>query len=586
MSDRLLIRHFLARVLDNDTISPDADRAQLAAVVGSALVTSGLFMAVLLSPKYLLRPLQSPGWTAATALDDTLFFVGTSMLVMALLTALAWDAMATDTIDGATFALLPIPWRSVANAKLAAVGMCAAACVAALSVAAGILHPLLITGRLPLATGSILALVAARVFSLMAAGLFGVFAVFGFREGLRLVIGIERFERWSAALQACVVVGLVSATPLLAALSSRVVDSPLLERPLARYMIPPYWFLGLNEWLGGYRVERLPRADLPPGFFEAENSATTLYRSHLPLFHDLAMLALIGLAGAAVVAIASYWWNNRRPPTAVARHVAHRYQFLEAAMRLTDLLCRGPEAKASARLALRAIQRSARHRLIMASFVAVGLGVGIATLAQTNRVYEVAAVPTSLLGLQTLITTMVLIGLRQTIRVPADLSANWIFRLLWSGDERPYIAGVRTVAFVGWTLPSLVALLPVHAVLLGWRIAVVHLAFGVLVALALRDVLFFGYRKVPLASAYIPVDGLSGIVPVVIVVGLLAIRGTAVCERAALDSRQGIAILLGAAAAIAGLVRMADVVQRRTRRFVDLNEAPAPATQRFDLTDF
>jgi hypothetical protein len=75
MRERLLTRHFLQRFLDNDLISPHADRHETLAVAAAALVTSGLFVSVLLSMKYLFRPFQSPGWTAVVALDDRLLLI-------------------------------------------------------------------------------------------------------------------------------------------------------------------------------------------------------------------------------------------------------------------------------------------------------------------------------------------------------------------------------------------------------------------------------------------------------------------------------------------------------------------------------
>src|SRR5258708_8790657 len=96
MRDRLLTRLFLQRFVDNALISPDADRRQTLAVVCSALVTSGLFVTVFLSLKFLFQPFESPGHTAIVALEDRVFCVAYSMILMALLAVAAWDALALD----------------------------------------------------------------------------------------------------------------------------------------------------------------------------------------------------------------------------------------------------------------------------------------------------------------------------------------------------------------------------------------------------------------------------------------------------------------------------------------------------------
>ena len=48
-----LTRHFLRRFLENDLISPEADRAQLLAVVGASLFSTTLFATMFMSLPYI-----------------------------------------------------------------------------------------------------------------------------------------------------------------------------------------------------------------------------------------------------------------------------------------------------------------------------------------------------------------------------------------------------------------------------------------------------------------------------------------------------------------------------------------------------
>ena len=96
MRRRLLVAHFLRRFLDNDLISPQADRHQALAVLVAALLTAGTFLTVLVSIKYLFRPLQSRGWTLIASLDDTFLWSGLSSIVMALVALASWDALSLD----------------------------------------------------------------------------------------------------------------------------------------------------------------------------------------------------------------------------------------------------------------------------------------------------------------------------------------------------------------------------------------------------------------------------------------------------------------------------------------------------------
>ena len=58
--DRRLTRLFLRRFVENDLVSPDADRAQVLAQVGAAIITGALFVTMLLSLGYLAAPFPCP----------------------------------------------------------------------------------------------------------------------------------------------------------------------------------------------------------------------------------------------------------------------------------------------------------------------------------------------------------------------------------------------------------------------------------------------------------------------------------------------------------------------------------------------
>ena len=117
MRSRLLVTHFLRRFLDNDLISPDADRHEVLAVTFAALSTSGIFLTVLLSINDLFRPIQSRGWTVMVSLDDTFVWTGLSMIVMALVALAVWDALALDARDTAILGPLPVRRRALVGAS-------------------------------------------------------------------------------------------------------------------------------------------------------------------------------------------------------------------------------------------------------------------------------------------------------------------------------------------------------------------------------------------------------------------------------------------------------------------------------------
>ena len=67
-----LTRHFLRRFLENDLISPDADRTQLLAVVGAGLFSIMLLVTLFMSSVYVTVTI-TPSQLALAALHDRFF---------------------------------------------------------------------------------------------------------------------------------------------------------------------------------------------------------------------------------------------------------------------------------------------------------------------------------------------------------------------------------------------------------------------------------------------------------------------------------------------------------------------------------
>src|SRR5215218_2908878 len=121
--ERLLTQHFLRRFLENDLLSPDADRHDAIAMVCGGLLTLGLFLSILISLKFVFMPFQSPGRTALPAVGDRLMFIAISMIVMALVAVMTWDGLSLDPRDTASFGPLPIERGVLVRAKLRAVAI-------------------------------------------------------------------------------------------------------------------------------------------------------------------------------------------------------------------------------------------------------------------------------------------------------------------------------------------------------------------------------------------------------------------------------------------------------------------------------
>ena len=117
---RLLTAHFLRRLIDDDLISPNADRHESLSMAGAMLVSLGLFVSVIISMKYLFNPYLTPGVASVSALFDHFLYTSAAMTATALVTLLVWDGLAVDARDASVLGAMPIRTRTIVAAKFSA----------------------------------------------------------------------------------------------------------------------------------------------------------------------------------------------------------------------------------------------------------------------------------------------------------------------------------------------------------------------------------------------------------------------------------------------------------------------------------
>lgn len=586
MRDRLLTRHFVQRFLDNDLISPDTDRHEALAAVCAALISTSLFVTVLLSLKYLFQPFQSPGRTAVLALDDRFLYIACSMIVLALAAVAAWDSLSLDGRDAAILGPLPLPRRTIVRAKLAAISMFSTGFALALNIAPSLLHPWLMIAKLRVGVIEAATLTVSHAAVTMAAGAFGFLTVFGLREILRAILGQTRFRRIAPLVQGSLVVCLSTVFLLLPGLSSGLAASWLAPGSPSPYAIPPLWFLGLHETLAGGAIDRLPRGGLPAGILRLEHEATTVYRTLQPLFRELAAIGVAAFVVTALVAVAAYAWNNRRLPAPDAIGRTRRGRLRYGPTWVVRLVVRRPAAQAGFFFTLQCLSRSMPHRATMTAAIGVGLASAAVSLRDLGIRSDVdpSSMPLAPLAVQTLVMVAILTGFRHALRVPADLRASWTFHLSWRGHERAYLGGVKRAALMALVLPPLVALLPVHLFLFGSRAGLAHSSFGLLTALILLDVLLLGVRNLPFASSYVPSDNLKALAPIYVIGALLIAFALASAERLALTGMPGMRWFLGAFFLLFLATRALDFRNRRIPQALQFDDPARTAAQRLDLS--
>lgn len=110
----------------------------------------------------------------------------------------------------------------------------------------------------------------------------------------------------------------------------------------------------------------------------------------------------------------------------------------------------------------------------------------------------------SVLSVQPVLVGCLLIGTRVAFTVPSSLPANWVFRFHAPELVAELAAGARRAALLVGILLPLALLAPLHVLLLGWRMAALHLVLGLLFALVLLETILATFDGIPFAAAYVP----------------------------------------------------------------------------------
>lgn len=563
----LLARHFLTQFLENDLVSPDADRSQLMAMTGAALLSLTLFASALMSLTY-IGAFLTPGQVAVLALNDKFFYLSLSMLVTALVAAGQWESLGVNGRDVAILAPLPVPVEVIRRAKLSAVAMLGGGAALGVTVCPTLVFPSLVVFNFrQMRLGAMVTIMAVHAVVTVAAACFGYVAILAVREGLMALLGGRRFARVSLWVQ----------TALIVVLGGMLLLLPAASRGVARgmdgwrAMAPPTWFLGAYELAAGGLIADLSRPPMTARLAAADRAATAVYEQRRPRFAGLAARAAVASAITLLLAAAAYAWNGRRMPSLADTPVAARRR---GRMRWPRLIHRwrvgSPTMRAGYGFAVAAMWRSSAHRLTLAVAIAIGVAMAVVALSRTEWPPEHSA---GFYAIQPLLYGALLVGFRHAIRVPAELRANWSVQLAWRGHTAAFLLGVRCAALARLVLPALAVVGILDVLVLGARPALAHAALGLAGAIVMIEALLLGYDKVPFTCSYVPRDQTKLQAPVYLI---LFVAGAALFARwqyAAVTSGGSgrlLALLAGAWLALGA----AAVMKRRDSPVV-FDEAPA-----------
>lgn len=478
-----LRRHFFLRFFDSELIS-DPSQAKVAAGGALGILVS---ISVLFSQGYYhkyraLQALDSFVPYRHAVLADVLFIITGVMMVSALFTVVQWPALFPGLRDYLALAALPVRMGEMFLAKFSALFAAAVVMMIVATFPPGAMVPAMMAGRYD--NGNAWHVPGILVAGLLG-GLFVFFSLVALQGVLLNLLPVSQFPRISLAFQGFLLALLLGATPFV--FSIPTLSNHMEERPPWSMYAPPLWFFGIDQVIFGTRD---------------------------PATQRLAWRAIIAVLLSAAAAIAAYMWSYRRHRVRVlespsVESAGARVYWPEA---LSARLLPGERALGVFGFIAKNLARSRQHRLILTAFAGISLafisegfaslilaGGGIRSIsASTEGTREsVIAVPLAL-------SLFLITGLRYLFRLPVELRANWLFRMVEPGHANELLAGVERF-FVFWgAIPVAVLALPIEAGSLGLRAGTEATVACFLISGVLIEVLLFSFEKVPFTSSYLP----------------------------------------------------------------------------------
>jgi hypothetical protein len=217
------------------------------------------------------------------------------------------------------------------------------------------------------------------------------------------------------------------------------------------------------------------------------------------------MVGLWAVAGSLLVGFFAYAMSYRRcflsilesVETVAPRGGFFVPLFLRAANRV---YLPTPARRGCFAFVVRTLTRSEKHFTALGAFVGMGLLLCAQTLvtAMHDGSEKRSGIPVpALLSLPLILAYCTAVGIRFIFEIPADLRANWIFKVQVDPEGGESVALGRALMWTFLAPGLLFVCLPVYAYGWGWKVAVIHVGFLALMAGLLVETMIVRLRKIP-----------------------------------------------------------------------------------------
>ena len=484
-----LTTHFFRGLFDFGILSDagaDAFRRLLIGIV-AVMVSLGLLLTRMYLQKYSLLSEHYHDWGTGyklnlepyqlAVLGDGALVIAFPMLIVGLVVVLVSDSLFPSAIDCRVLLPLGVSKRAVFAGKALAVMVFAS--LFAIATHAAMIPLVIVMWNSRWADRGLSTQLVAHAVASLSASLATALAIIAVAGVLLICVPRSRIQAASIVFRGVSLCALVLSIPLAFRLPTTggliASESPLF------YLVPPVWFLGIEQWCLG--------------------KAT-------PYFLRLAQVA--GIAGAVsfAVAVGSYMFLYRRlervifrAGTTSDRSSRQRARFLGPAKPQADTAAVGSFIRAT-------LTRSPLHQSIVVIIAACGAALVLNGLV-SNWLAGAASdgppplAPIVIWAAFVLVFTMN-VAVRAALVLPIELRANWIFRMTEDESTRAEELStvVRTLILLGVVLP-LAIIFPLQWAMLGWR-AVPCMSIAVLCGVVLVELHMTEWRRIPFTCSYEP----------------------------------------------------------------------------------
>lgn len=415
---KLLVRTFF-----DDFVSPVAedgeedDRTSLLPYVLGALIGPGAFFCFYELPRYADIRLKLTLIAQQGATIEAKFFLITfTVVAVGLFMAWRWDSLFVEEREYLVLASLPIRPRLIFSAKFVALLAAVGAIVLGVNIVPFLLYPAIAT------VGGVSAPVSYLVHFVvtLAAAAFTFFFFLAMQVLLLNVFSYRIARRLSPAVQLFASAALAFMLLMAVDSSSVVAQVQRTDTPVLR-MLPPFWFVGLYQQLLGHGdriwMALAIRAQRALGLSIAISliMVATTYGRHMK----------------QVIEAKPGGTSKRAPAAAIVRVIS-------------GWITRTPEQRAGCEFVLLTLLRSHKHRLVLASFMALALAFTV-----QGGVIMVAGLGTEdnpaigVLSAPLILSFFTMLGLLWAMTMPTGGRARWVFEIAAEGRRAAVVNGTR-----------------------------------------------------------------------------------------------------------------------------------------------